>query len=79
MGVNADARFGALRGELLDRAGKPIPGFSQADALPITSDAVRHTVRWQRGADLTHLKGKPIVIRFHQDRCKLFAFQFRPN
>lgn len=77
--VNADARFGALRVELLDRAGKPIPGFSQADALPITSDAVRHTVRWQRGTDVTQLRGQPISIRFHQDRCKLFAFQFRAN
>ena len=77
--VNADARFGALRVELLDRAGNPIPGFSRTDALPITSDAVRHTVRWQRGTDVTQLRGQPISIRFHQDRCKLFAFQFRAN
>ena len=77
--VNADARFGALRVELLDRAGNPIPGFSQADALPITSDAVRHTVRWQRGTDVAQLRGQPISIRFHQERCKLFAFQFRAN
>jgi len=30
-------------------------------------------------AGVSHLKGKPISLRFHQERCKLFSFRFRPD
>ncbi len=77
--VNADAGLGSLRVELIGSDGKPLPGFAREDALPIKSDKVRHTVRWRRGADVSHLRGKPISLRFHQERCRLFSFQFTSN
>lgn len=67
---------GAAWVELLDQAGKPIPEFSRADALPICGNSVRLPVRWKGDADLGKLAGKPVRLRFHLRDCDLYAFQF---
>jgi len=54
----------------------PIKGFSVKEADPITGDSVRHVATWNGDADVSSLKGKPIVLRFHLDRCKLYSFIF---
>jgi hypothetical protein len=74
--VNAAASAGELRVELQDEAGKPIPGFTLADAEPISGDGVRLPVRWRGGADLEKLAGQPVRLRFHLKQARLYAFQF---
>jgi hypothetical protein len=66
----------ALRVELLDGQGKPLPGFTAADADPITTSGVRHRAAWRGKSDLGALAGGPIRIRFQIQNGKLFAFQF---
>ncbi len=40
---------GAIRAELLDAAGRPIPGFTAADCEPLAGDQARVAFRWQGG------------------------------
>ena len=75
--VNADARWGSAKVEILDASGNPIGGFSKDDAAPITGDHVRHTVAWGSRFDVGELQGKPIALRFHMDRSKLYSFVFQ--
>ena len=74
--VNANATYSSIRVEILGADGKPIEGFSVKEADPITGDSVRHTATWNSNASVNALEGKPIVLRFHLDRCKLYSFAF---
>ena len=74
--LNADASQGSIRVEILGEDGLPLKGFSTADAVALTGDSVRQNARWKQGGSLARLKGRPIVLRFHMDRSKLFSFQF---
>ncbi len=72
--VNADAEGGMVRIEALDATGAPIAGFGIADCDPIQSDNVRHIVAWKGNSDCQLLQGRPIRLRFHLQKAKLFAF-----
>ena len=75
--VNANARYGLVRVEVLDADGKPIEGFSKDDADPITDDSIRHTVTWNGSSDVKSLKGKTFALKFYLERGKLYSFVFR--
>ena len=77
--INADAKEGSIRVEILNEDNLPIAGFSKEDAVPVDKDAIRQTVRWKQGSDVSPLAGKTISLRFYLDRSRLFAFQFTPN
>jgi hypothetical protein len=75
--VNANTTGGRLRVELLDAAGKPIQGFTQADCIPISGDNIRHKIQWRGNPDLSRLQGKTVRLKFFLEQGDLFAFQFR--
>lgn len=70
--LNADASKGSIAVEVLDADGKALPGYSQADAVPMRSDSVRHAVRW-RGHDRLPTD-KPLRLRFHLRDASLFSY-----
>lgn len=72
--VNADARGGELRVEVLDRGGEPYPALTKKFCTPITTDGTIQPVRWMLPADLSALAGKPVRFRFHLRSAKLYAF-----
>ena len=82
--VNADARRGALRAELRDHHGKPVPGFTLADSDPCTGDALDHRVSWNGkrllpksmiGTAYTQPSvGRLLSIHFQLDRARLYSF-----
>ena len=72
--ANVDSRRGDFRVEVLDHAGDPIPGFTAAESLPVRTDQVGVTMRWKTHEDLASLKGKPVRLRFHLKRTRLFSF-----
>lgn len=74
MEVNARVA-GALTVTLCDAAGTPYPGFEASDA--IQGDNLRHAVAWGGQADVSSLRGKPVVVRFALRDAELFAFAFR--
>ena len=65
-----------LRVELLDGEGKPIPGFTAADADAINTSGLRHEAAWKGKSDVSALAGKPVRVRFRFQNGKLYAFQF---
>jgi hypothetical protein len=62
--------------EIRDAAGKPVPGFTLAEAQETAGNYLDETVYWDRGNDLSALTGKPVQLYFKLKRSKLYAFQF---
>jgi hypothetical protein len=67
---------GAIRVELQEPDGTPIPGFALDECQPVVGDSVRHTVSWKAGADVGSRAGKPTRMRCVATDATLFAFQF---
>ena len=79
LAVNAEARAGTLRVEVLDAAGRPVPGFTARECQGLAGgDELRYAPRWRDHADLTALKGQVVRLRFHLKNATLYAFQVRP-
>ena len=72
--VNADATGGSILVEALDADGNVIEGFSAQDCEPLTSDSVRQVVQWNGNPDCHLIQARPIQLRFHLDKAKLYSF-----
>jgi len=75
--VNANAKGGSLTVAALDTQGKVIQGFGNADCLPLTTDSVRHVLKWRKKRDCHLLQGRPIKLRFHLKNSQLYSFEPR--
>ncbi len=72
--VNADAGSGALRVEIIDDIkGKPIPGYTADECVPVTGDGIAQPVRWRSNKELPGTK-QAIRIRFLLKNTSLFGF-----
>ena len=71
--INARTVGGYVAAELLDEAGRPIDGYTQADCDAFTGDSVRHPVTWRGGAALERLNGDKIKIRLSLKNAELYA------
>jgi hypothetical protein len=67
---------GTLKVELQDASGHPIPGFTLAEASPMTGDHVSQTVSWGTSSNVGSLEGQTVKMRFELQNAKLFSFQF---
>lgn len=65
---------GFIQVELLDAAGKPVPGFSREDCLPLHGDHAEMAVKW-RGGEATPAGARR--ARFYLKRAFLYGFEFR--
>ena len=74
--VNADSGEGSVAVEILEPGGTPIEGFGRKDAVAAKGDSLRHTMKWTQGSDVSRLKGRPLVLKFHLERSRLFSFRF---
>ena len=74
--LNADAAHGQIRVEVLDEAGKAIPGFGKRDCVALERDAIRARVHWNSAADLSALRGKSIRLKFYIRQASLYSFGF---
>ncbi|MAE63508.1 MAG: hypothetical protein CMJ18_04490 [Phycisphaeraceae bacterium] len=72
--VNADASGGSIRVEAVDPNGDVIEGFARQDCAPITTDSVRHVLQWNDNPDCHLLQARPIKLRFHLNKAKLYSF-----
>ncbi len=69
--VNVAPGSGSLRTEVLDADGTPVPGYTAADATPITADTLGATVSW--GSKNT-LPAGPIRLRFDLTAGDLYSY-----
>ena len=58
---------------------KSVAEFSRASCIPITSDGLRHIVKWKQGADCNALQGRPIQLKIYMDKAKLYSMEFKTN
>ena len=69
--------YGSVRVEILDAGtNQAISGFNKENCDPFGGDDIRHTVTWNKKADVSALRGRTIKVRFYVDKAKLFSFQF---
>lgn len=68
--LNADAKGGEVRVELLDEDGKRLRGFTADDAVAITGDSLRHRVMWK---SKQRLPAQRCLIRVHLEKATLFG------
>ncbi|HOW65096.1 MAG TPA: hypothetical protein P5186_13500 [Candidatus Paceibacterota bacterium] len=68
---------GGLRVEIQDADGRPIPGYSLADAVEIVGDEIERVVSWKSGGDLSKLAGRTVRLRFVMKDADLFSIRFR--
>jgi hypothetical protein len=73
----ATSAAGGIRVELQDASGKPIPGFSLAEAVETIGNETDRVVRWKSGSDVGKLAGRPVRIRFVMKDSRLYSYQFR--
>ena len=67
---------GYVKVELLDAAGKPIPGFTEADADILYGDSLDRTASWKGNRDVSPLAGKPIRMRLVLDEADVYSWKF---
>lgn len=74
----ATSAAGGIRVEVQDASGKPVPGFTLADAVETIGNEIDRVVHWKSGRDVSQLAGQPVRLRFVMKDARLFALQFRP-
>ena len=62
--------------ELQDASGHPIPGFTLAQASPMTGDHVSQTVSWGGSSNVGSLAGQTVKVRFELQNAKVFSLKF---
>jgi len=77
--VNVNAPKGELRAEVLGADGKPVPGFTLAESVPLAVDSTKVEMRWKGSADLGRLAGKPMRLRFALRSGSLYSFWITPH
>ena len=73
----ATSAAGAVRVEIQDPGGQPIPGYTLADARELIGNEIERAVAWSAGEEVGRLAGKPIRLRFVMKDADLYAFQFQ--
>ena len=76
LAINADAAGGAVRVEVLNKAGYVMDGFTKYDAVPLHGDSLQHTPKW-RSRTLQDLPDGSYQLRLHLQDARLFAVTFR--
>jgi hypothetical protein len=72
----ATSAAGSVRVEILDDEGVPIPGYRVDESNEQFGDEIERIVSWERGAEVTHLAGRPVKLRFHLRDADLYSFRF---
>ncbi|MGE5192293.1 MAG: hypothetical protein ACM3U2_07290 [Deltaproteobacteria bacterium] len=72
----ATSAAGSVRAELQDAAGKPLAGFSLADAVETIGNDLDRAVHWKSGSDVSALAGKPVRLRLVLKDADVYALRF---
>lgn len=72
--INANARGGEIRVEVLDGEGRVLPGYAREECRPMTEDSVDFAVRWKARDELPD-PSEPRRLRFFLTRASLFSFR----
>ncbi len=73
----ATSAAGAVRVEIQNLDGRPLPGYALSDCDEVYGDDLDRAVTWRKSSDLAPLSGKPVRMRFEVKDADLYSFQFR--
>ena len=74
--LNAAAGGGAVRAELRDVAGAPIPGYELHNCMPVETDETAARVRWRSDPSPSAFLEKPIRLHLAATRASLYSATF---
>ena len=72
--VNANTAGGSITVEALDPDGNVIEEFGKENCTPLTTDSVRHVLEWNGNTNCQLIQARPIKLRFHLNKAKLYSF-----
>jgi len=72
----ATSAAGAVRVEIQTPDGEPVKGHALADCPEIIGDQIDRTVTWKQNADVSHLAGRPVRLRFVMSDADLYSLRF---
>lgn len=67
---------GRVQVEILDEAGKPLPGYAAGDCDKIIGNEITRTVTWKGQNNLRDLAGKIVRLRFRMVDADLYSLLF---
>ena len=67
--------WGHCRGELLDEAGRALPGHTRDDADDIVADAVDTAISWQARENIGELARRPVRLCLYLQNARLYSFR----
>ena len=70
---------GGIKIAILDKDGKPFPGFMLEDNIESIGNEIERPARWKNGTDLSALAGQPVQLHFKMKDADLFAIRFGEN
>ena len=73
----ATSIIGYVRVEIRDLDGKPIPGFTLNESVPMFGNSIERTVLWKNGSDVSSLQNRPVRLRFVLKDIDLYSLRFR--
>lgn len=73
----ATSAGGSIRVEIQDAEGRPVPGFSLSECLPVVGDSIETVIGWKTSPSLAPLAGKPVRLRVAMREADLFALRFQ--
>ena len=77
--VNADARGGSMRVEVLGENGALMAGFERESCQPVSADTLTDKnsgwIHWTTEPDIRRLAGKQIQFRFSLQNARLYSFR----
>ncbi len=71
--INADIR-GDLRVALLDASGKPFPGYTKEDCIPLKGNNTKHMITWKNKKNTSGLENSPVKVKFYITNGDLYSF-----
>lgn len=73
----ATSAAGGVRVEIQEADGRPIPGYTLAEAREIFGDNIAQVAAWRSGTAVGELAGRPIRLRFVMHDADLYSLRFR--
>jgi len=67
---------GSILVEVMDKEGRPLPGYSMKEAQPLIGNEISRNVYWNGDAGLKALEGKFIRLRFVMKDAHLYSIKF---
>ena len=75
LSMNVVSDYGEARVEVLDEAGKPVAGFTEADCIPVSADSLDARIEWAGGRSVSELGDTTVKLKFRLKNARLYSYR----